>query len=57
MGHEVPGMRGVYSHITPGMREGLTAGLQGLWEVALHERAALSERSAVPILSKLLDHF
>lgn len=27
MGHEVPGMRSVYSHITPGMRENLTTGL------------------------------
>jgi hypothetical protein len=26
MGHEVPGMRGVYSHITPGMRAELKAG-------------------------------
>ena len=32
MGHEVPGMRGVYSHITPGMRAELKAGLQEWWE-------------------------
>jgi hypothetical protein len=31
MGHEVPGMRGVYSHVTPGMRADLVAGLQELW--------------------------
>jgi hypothetical protein len=54
MGHEVPGMRGVYSHITPGMREELQNGLQGLWEAALQERARLSERSAVPIVDGLL---
>jgi integrase len=54
MGHEVPGMRGVYTHITPGMRGALTAGLQELWEASLRRRAALAHRSAVPILDRLL---
>ncbi len=54
MGHEVPGMRGVYSHITPRMRAELRDGLQGLWEASLHERALLSERSAIPVLDGLL---
>jgi hypothetical protein len=54
MGHEVPGMRGVYSHITPGMRAELKAGLQELWESSLHERALLASRSAVAILDLLL---
>lgn len=31
-GHEVPGRRGVYSLITPGMRADLKARLQGLWK-------------------------
>ena len=57
MGHEVPGMRGVYSHITPGMREDLTAGLQRLWEASLHERARISARSLVPVLDALLAGF
>jgi integrase len=57
MGHEVPGMRGVYSHITPGMREDLTAGLQQLWEAALHERAEIAVRSPVRILDTLLAGF
>jgi hypothetical protein len=35
MGHEVPGMRGVYSQITPRMRAELTTGLQKLWDDAL----------------------
>ncbi len=30
MGHEVPGMRGVYSHVTPRMRAELRDGLQEL---------------------------
>jgi len=54
MGHEVPGMRGVYSHVTPGMREDLTARLQELWEAALRERAARARRSAAPVLDRLL---
>jgi hypothetical protein len=38
MGHEVPGMRGVYTHITPRMRGELRDGLQELWTASLHER-------------------
>jgi integrase len=54
MGHEVPGMRGVYSHITPRMRVELKTGLQELWEASLHERALLAERSAVAVLDGIL---
>ncbi len=50
-------MRGVYSHITPGMREDLTAGLQQLREAALHERAEIAVRSPVRILDALLAGF
>ena len=57
MGHEVPGMRGVYSHITPGMREDLTAGLQELWAASVHERARMSARSLVRVLDALLAGF
>ena len=57
MGHEVPGMRGVYGHITPGMRAGLRAGLQELWEGSLHERARRNPRSAVTVLDGLLAPF
>ena len=54
MGHEVPGMRGVYSHVTPGMRDDLRTGLQRLWQAALGERGRLTERSAVSVLDRLL---
>jgi hypothetical protein len=54
MGHEVPGMRGVYSHITPRMRAELQHSLQELWEASLYERALLAERSAIAILNSLL---
>jgi integrase len=57
MGHEVPGMRGVYSHITSRMRADLTAGLQELWEASLNERARISVRSPVPVLDMLLAGF
>jgi integrase len=57
MGHEVPGMRGVYSHITAGMRDDLTAGLQELWEASLHERAGISLKSPVLVLDALLAGF
>lgn len=54
MGHEVPGMRGVYSHITPRMRAQLRDGLQELWEASLYERTHLADRSAVTVLDRLL---
>jgi len=54
MGHEVPGMRGVYSHITPGMRAELNAGLQALWEESLRQRASLAQTSGVAVLDELL---
>jgi integrase len=54
MGHEVPGMRGVYTHITPRMRDELRDGLQQVWEGSLYERMILSPRSAVPALDRLL---
>jgi hypothetical protein len=54
MGHEVPGMRGVYAHITPRMRAELRDNLQELWEASLHGRALLSERSAVAVLDSFL---
>jgi hypothetical protein len=54
MGHEVPGMRGVYGHVSPAMREELKAALQERWEASLRERARLAPRSGVPLLDRLL---
>jgi hypothetical protein len=54
MGHEVPGMRGVYTHITPRMRAELRDGLQELREASLKERARLAERSVVAVLDGIL---
>jgi len=54
MGHEVPGMRGVYAHVSPSMRADLMAALQQFWEDSLDARAALAPRSAVPALDALL---
>jgi hypothetical protein len=50
MGHEVPGMRGVYSHVTPRMFNDLRAALQTRWVASLRERAGLSPRSSVRLL-------
>jgi integrase len=54
MGHEVPGMRGVYSHITTGMSKEMCAALEQLWKESLEQRARLAGRSAVPVLDWLL---
>ncbi len=54
MGHEVPGMAGVYGHIMPQWRQRLRAQLQELWEASLRERGRLDERSAVRVLDGLL---
>ncbi len=54
MGHEMPGMHGVYGHVSPAMRADLKAALQARWENSLRERAKLSPRSKVPTLEALL---
>jgi hypothetical protein len=54
MGHEVPGMRGIYTHIAPEWRADLVNGLQRVWEESLTERAQMSPRSASPLLDTLL---
>ncbi len=54
MGHEVPGMRGVYGHVSPSMRAELTAMLQERWDPSLGERTRLSQRSVVRALDALL---
>ncbi len=54
MGHEMPGMHGVYGHVSPAMRADLTAALQERWEASLRERARLSPHSTVSALDRLL---
>jgi len=54
LGHDEPGMRGVYGHVSPAMREELRAALQVRWEESLRQRVALSPVSAVPLLNRLL---
>jgi integrase len=54
MGHEMPGMHGVYGHVSPIMRARLKAALQQRWESSLRDRARLSPRSIVPVLDDLL---
>lgn len=54
MGHEMPGMHGVYGHVSPGMRANLKAALQDRWETSLRERVQLNPRSAVPVFDALL---
>lgn len=54
MGHEIPGMRGVYSHVSDAMRTELKAALQERWAASLRERAKLAPHSIVPVLDTLL---
>jgi hypothetical protein len=54
MGHEMPGMHGVYGHVSPAMRAALKAALEARWEASLRERAQLCPRSIVPTLDALL---
>jgi hypothetical protein len=57
LGHQVPGMRGLYAHASQRMRDELTAVLQARWEESLRERAALAPHSPVPLLDNLLAPF
>src|ERR1700678_3568685 len=54
LGHDVPGMRGLYTHATQAMRENLTVALQSRWETSLRDRAALDPHSPIQLLDNLL---
>jgi hypothetical protein len=54
MGHEVPGIRGVYSHVSPAMRAELMANLEERWQTALAERGRIAPGSSVHLLDELL---
>jgi integrase len=54
LGHEVPGMRGLYAHVSDRMRAQLNQALQARWEDSLRRRAVLSPHSPVPLLDGLL---
>ena len=54
LGHQVPGMRGLYAHASARMRDDLTAALQARWEESLSDRAAINPHSPVPLLDELL---
>ncbi len=54
LGHEVPGMRGLYAHASDRMRDDLKAALQTRWDDSLRARAAIYPRSPVPLFDELL---
>jgi hypothetical protein len=54
LGHTVPGIRGVYTHVSDGMRDDLKARLQQRWEASLAERLRFGTSSPVPILNEIL---
>ena len=57
LGHEVPGMRGLYAHASDRMRDDLKAALQARWDDSLRARAAIHGCSPVPLLDELLNPF
>jgi integrase len=57
LGHEVPGMRGLYAHASDRMRDELKTALQARWEDSLRARAAIHPHSPVPLLDELLAPF
>src|SRR6185437_15614689 len=48
LGHEVPGMRGLYTHVSDRMRDDLKAALQARWEQSLRPRRNLPALAATP---------
>jgi integrase len=54
LGHKVPGMRGLYAHVSDRMRDDLRNALQARWQDSMRARAAISSRSSVPLLDDLL---
>ena len=56
LGHDVPGMRGLYTHVSPRMREDLIT-TSGPSAKLLRERASIDPRSPVLLLDNLLAPF
>jgi hypothetical protein len=54
LGHDMDGIKAVYSHVSPAMRTHLKAALQRRWEDSLTRRAAIDPQSPVPQLDELL---
>lgn len=54
LGHQMDGIRGVYSHVSPDARQKLHRALADRWEQSLRERANLHPHSPLPILDDLL---
>lgn len=54
LGHEVPGMRGIYSHVTDRMLAEIRQALQRRWMDSLRARLALWPASPVPALDAAL---
>jgi hypothetical protein len=54
MCHEVPGMHGVYGHVSPAMRAELKDALQERWHSSLGDRARIGLHSTVPVLDEQL---
>jgi hypothetical protein len=50
----VPGLRGLYTHVSDRMREALIQALQARWDDSLQARAAIRPHSPVPLLDELL---
>ncbi|MGP4030269.1 hypothetical protein [Actinomadura sp. 3N407] len=55
LGHTVPGIRGVYSHVSDSMRDELKVKLQRRWEQSLAQRLKYGTTSPVPVLNRLLE--
>lgn len=54
LGHEVPGMRGLCTHVSDRMREALVQALQARWVDSLRARTAIHPHSPIPLLDELL---
>lgn len=54
LGHQVPGMRGLYAHASQRMREDLTAALHARWDEPCRSVDGIDPRSPVPLLDNLL---
>jgi integrase len=54
LGHEVPGMRGLYTHVSDRMRDTLIQALQARWDDSLRARAAICGHSPIPLLDEML---
>jgi integrase len=54
LGHRLPGVRGIYSHVTPAMEQAITDALHRRWQTT-HPESSTASRPTLTIVNRQSD--